>query len=378
MKRRNILKLVGGGIVLAAGGAGLFAATRTPDDALAPWGVVGSYEDPRKNALSHAILAPNPHNRQPWLIRLDGDDGLTLYFDTEKQLPHTDPFDRQLTIGLGCFLELMRMAANADGYDVAVTLFPEGEDEDGLDSRPIASATFKKATAIHDPLFDHILSRRSNKEPFDTSRPVSTDALARILTVARQTRIGGSIDTDDIAFWRQLSTRALSIEIETPRTYRESVDLMRIGKAEINANPDGIDFSGALFETLAIAGVMTREALLDPASTGFQEGRKAVLANTETAMGHLWMVTQSNTRRDQIAAGADWLRINLACTAEGLGFQPLSQALQEYPEMTELYDDTHQRLAPNGGTVQMLARIGYGPDVAVSPRWPIEAKIGMM
>lgn len=378
MKRRNILKLVGGGIVLAVGGAGLFAATRTPDDALAPWGVVGSYEDPRKNALSHAILAPNPHNRQPWLIRLEGDDGLTLYFDTEKQLPHTDPFDRQLTIGLGCFLELMRMAANADGYDVDVTLFPEGADEDGLDSRPIASATFKKANAIHDPLFDHILSRRSNKEPFDTSRPVSTDALARILTVARQTRIGGSIDTDDIAFWRQLSTRALSIEIETPRTYRESVDLMRIGKAEINANPDGIDFSGALFETLAIAGVMTREALLDPASTGFQEGRKAVLANTETAMGHLWMVTQSNTRRDQIAAGADWLRINLACTAEGLSFQPLSQALQEYPEMTELYENTHQRLAPNGGTVQMLARIGYGPDVAVSPRWPIEAKIGMM
>ncbi len=376
MNRRNFLKLAGGGIVLAAGSAGLFAATRTPDKALAPWGLIGSYDDPRKNALSHAILAPNPHNRQPWIVSLEGDDGLTLYFDTDKQLPHTDPFDRQLTIGLGCFLELMRMAANADGYDVAITLFPEGEDMAGLDNRPIATAAFTKGAVTRDPLFDHMLDRRSNKEPFDTGRTVSPDALARILTVARQTEIGGSIDSDDIAYWRQLTSAALTIEVETPHTYKESVDLMRIGKAEVNANPDGIDFSGALFEALALAGVMTREALLDPNSTGFQEGMKAVLANTETAMGHLWMVTPTNTRRDQIAAGADWLRVNLACTAEGLGFQPLSQALQEYPEMAEIYQETHQRLAPAGGTVQMLARIGYGPNVAVSPRWPIEAKIG--
>lgn len=376
MNRRKFLRIAGGGVVFAAGSAGLFAATRTPEDALAPWGLIGSYDDPRANALSYAILAPNPHNRQPWIISLDGDDGLTLFFDTAKQLPHTDPFDRQLTIGLGCFLELMRMAAKADGYDVDVTLFPEGEDVNGLDNRPIARATFREGTAVRDPLFDHVLSRRSNKEPYDTSRTVPTEALARILTVARQTKIGGSIDPQDIAYWRTLTTQALTIEIETPHTYKESVDLMRIGKAEINANPDGIDFSGALFETLAFAGVMTREALLDTSSTGFREGKKAVLANTESAMGHLWMVTKDNSRRDQIAAGADWLRVNLACTAEGLGFQPLSQALQEYPEMTEMYDEAHRRLAPAGGTVQMLARIGYGPEVAVSPRWPIEAKIG--
>ena len=376
MNRRKFLRIAGGGVVFAAGSAGLFAATRTPEDALAPWGLIGSYDDPRANALSYAILAPNPHNRQPWIISLDGDDGLTLFFDTAKQLPHTDPFDRQLTIGLGCFLELMRMAAKADGYDVDVTLFPEGEDVNGLDNRPIARATFREGTAVRDPLFDHVLSRRSNKEPYDTSRTVPTEALARILTVARQTKIGGSIDPQDIAYWRTLTTQALTIEIETPHTYKESVDLMRIGKAEINANPDGIDFSGALFETLAFAGVMTREALLDTSSIGFQEGMKAVLANTESAMGHLWMITQGNSRIDQIAAGADWLRVNLACTAEGLGFQPLSQALQEYPEMTEMYDEAHRRLAPAGGTVQMLARIGYGPKVAVSPRWPIEAKIG--
>ena len=376
MDRRRFLKLAGGGVILAAGGLGAFATTRTPSSALAPWAAAGTYTDPRKNALSHAILAPNPHNRQPWIVALQGEDTLTLYFDTDKQLPQTDPFDRQLTIGLGCFLELMRMAANADGYRLDITLFPEGENQNALDDRPVADVRFTKASAVEDPLFAHVMSRRSNKEPYDLARSVPPEALARILDVGLHSRLGGSIREGEIAFWRQLTTEALMIEIETPHTYKESVDLMRIGKAEVNANPDGIDFSGALFDALAIAGVMTREALLDRSSTGFREGVKAVTQNTETAMGHVWMVTPGNSRRDQIGAGADWLRVNLACAAEGLGFQPLSQALQEYPEMSAHYSETHARLAPDGGTVQMLARIGYGPEVPVSPRWPIEAKIG--
>ena len=65
----------------------------------------------------------------------------------------------------------------------------------------------------------------------------------------------------------------------------------------------------------------------------------------------------------------------LLVAAAGLGLQPLSQALQEYPEMDALYRQVHDRLAPAGGTVQMLGRIGYGPQVAPSPRWPLEAKL---
>ncbi len=34
------------------------------------------------------------------------------------------------------------------------------------------------------------------------------------------------------------------IEAQTARTHKESVDLMRIGKAEIEATPDGIALAG--------------------------------------------------------------------------------------------------------------------------------------
>ena len=101
--RRNFLKILGGGTILAATGATAFGSTRTPHAALAPW-QPQTYADPRKAALSYAVLAPNPHNRQPWLIELQGDDTVRIHRDTDRDLPETDPFHRQLYIGLGAFV----------------------------------------------------------------------------------------------------------------------------------------------------------------------------------------------------------------------------------------------------------------------------------
>ncbi|MBA3910715.1 MAG: twin-arginine translocation pathway signal protein [Rhodobacter sp.] len=375
MSRRRTLALIGGGVILAATASLGAIVTRRPRTAGLPWTVAGQGTDVRHRALSYALLAPNPHNRQPWLVDLRTDGEVTLFVDTAKLLPHTDPFSRQITIGLGCFLELMRMAASHDGQRVTITLFPEGFDDRALDARPVARAVFTAdATVTPDPLFAHVMGRRSNKEPYDLTRPLPADTLAG-LAVATQGTFGGTIDAGEVANWRAFTREALRIEIETPHTYKESVDLFRIGRAEVDANPDGIDFTGPLFEVLSATGLMTRESALDTSSQAYKAGLDAVYANTDTAMGHVWLVTEGNSRPDQIATGADWLRVNLAATGAGLAFQPLSQALQEYPEMAALYADLHGRLAPAGGTVQMLARIGYGPEVAPSPRWPLEAKI---
>ncbi|WP_290557439.1 twin-arginine translocation pathway signal protein [Aestuariivita sp.] len=375
LSRRKTLALIGGGTILAATSAAAIAVTRTPQAAIAPWSLAGGYDDPRLRALSFAILAPNPHNRQPWKVDIATPGEVALYVDGDRLLPHTDPFSRQIVIGLGCFLEVMRMAALEEGLAVETVVFPEGSAPDRLDARPVALCRFVETEAARDPLFAQVPHRRTLKEPFDVARPVDRSVLDRVLAAARATQVAGTVDPQDIGALRELSREALRIEIETPRTYKESVDLFRIGRREVNANPDGIDFSGPMFEAMALTRTFTREAALNRESMAYTEGLKAVYANAETAMGHLWQVTTSNTRADQISAGRDWVRLNLAATAEGLGIQPLSQALQEYPEMAVLYDQIHGRLAPEGGIVQMFARIGYGPQVGASPRWPLEEKI---
>ncbi|WP_255449633.1 Acg family FMN-binding oxidoreductase [Shimia ponticola] len=376
LSRRKTIALLGGGFITAAVGASAYEITRMPRTASAPWGQAGGYDDPRMRALSWAILAPNPHNMQPWMVDLRTEGEAVLYVDTDRLLPHTDPFSRQITIGLGCFLEVLRMAALADGYEARVDLFPNGSDDAALDQRPVARVRFAATDAAPDPLFAHVPARRSLKEPFDMTRGVEADKLAALeAAVLPGTEIGTSNEEGFVEEFRALTREALRIELVTPRTFKESVDVMRIGARATDRTPDGIDLNGPMIEFARLAGQMTPEKLMDPTTMSFQQGMEAVLANTDSAMAYVWITTATNTREDQIRTGANWVRVNLAATEQGLGLQPLSQPLQEYPEMADLYARTHERLAPTGGTVQMLCRLGYGPDVPASPRWPIDAKV---
>jgi hypothetical protein len=368
LSRRRTLALVGGGVIVAAGGS--FLATRTPARALAPWDAAGGYADPRMRALSHAILAPNPHNLQPWLVRLQGDDTIVLQRDPDRALPHTDPFDRQITIGLGCFLEQLVIAASVDGQAIALDLFPEGEATDA----PVAVARLSPGAAA-DPLAAHILDRRSLKEPMDLARPVPPAAMEELRGAARFARADATAEPDRVAVLRDLTWDAWMIEATSPTAFGESVDLMRFGRREIEANPDGIDLGGPFLEALMLVGMLSREAQRDPSSRAFQTGVEIYRTMLAATPAYLWLATAANERADQIAAGRAWLRVNLAATGLGLGLHPISQCLQEFPEMAGARDRAHEILGEPGETVQMLGRLGYGPRTPRTPRWPLESRI---
>ena len=381
--RRGFIKVMGaGGVILGASFYG-FAATRRPEEALAPWKLAGSkaYADPRMRALSYAILAPNPHNRQPWKVDLSTPSEAMLYCDLDRLLPETDPPNRQITIGLGCFLELLRMAAAEEGILVKITPFPLGASANQLDARPVARIEFVDGEATPDPLFRQVMLRRSLKEPFDLQQPVTTATLAALESVVDEAvQVGSTNDPQLIEDLRDLSWRAHYIESTTPRTMQESIDLMRIGKREINANPDGIDLGGAFLEGLSLIGQLDREQLADENSAAFQQGLDMYRAMMFSGMGYIWLGTSANRREDQLRAGANWLRVNLKATEVGLGIQPISQALQEYPEMTETFAEIHSKLGilltnEEGPRLQMFGRLGYGPDLDETPRWKIETRL---
>ncbi len=366
MSRRRMLAMVGGGAVVAAtGGAAAFVTTRTPERALAPWDMAGTYSDPRMRALSFALLAPNPHNRQPWLAELDGGDGVILYRDPARDLPVTDPFGRQLTIGMGCFIDLMEMAAAEEGTLVETQLFPDGTGKGAA----VARCRFVAGSAAPDPLFAHVMARRSHKEAFEP-RAV-TLATAAPLTPYARIETGG--DVRDAL--RDIAHDAWLTEASTPEAFQESIDLLRIGRAEIEANPDGIDLGGPMMDALALTGLLTHEAAADPNNPGTRANVEQTADAILGAPAFAVQTTHTNTRLDQIAAGRDWLRLNLAATGAGLALRPVSQALQEFPQMRAQYDAVHRIAAPRGGTVQMLGLLGYAPRTPRTPRWPLEAKM---
>ena len=382
LSRRKALYAVGGATFALIGGGGLFAATRTPHKALEAWAEIETTPpaDVRLDAFRHAILAPNPHNRQPWRIRLVGTDQAVISCDLEKRLPQTDPFDRQILIGFGCFLEVARIAAAERGVRMDIEPFPEGLPGERLDARPIAALRFVKDTTVKkDPLFRFIATRRSNKRPYDITKPVDQVALAALAASASNNsgvRVTATKDEALVQSLRALSWDAWLIEFETRHTWQETVDLMRIGKAEIEANPDAVSVGGVFLDTMALTGQVTREKMAMPGSIAHNSAIGRYRPTLASGMAYSWITTDTNTRRDQLLAGQAWVRVNLEATRQNLGFHPISQALQEYKEMQDQYARVHNMLgAKPGQCVQMLVRLGYGEVIAKSPRWTLQNKL---
>lgn len=375
--RRKFLTILGGGVVVAAA-TGSWALTRDPKNARAPWAAAGQIldGDPRTRWLSWAILAPNPHNRQPWIVDLRVPDEITLLADLDRRLPDTDPFDRQITIGLGAFLELARMAAAEEGVALDVQGFPHGSDRTTLDLRPIARLKVANNAAVPDPLFRHVSYRRTNRAAYDVSQAVSLSDLEAIAAEALPLHANYTAEPAEVVRLRDIAWRAMVIEMNTPAAAIDSIDLTRIGRAEIEANPDGISLSGPSMEGLSLAGLLSRKGMAQFGSAAHQAMMDAQAPQFDTAMAFLWIATEGNDRLAQISAGRAYLRANLAATDRGIAMQPFSQALQEYLEMAPSYAELANALTPRStDRIQMFARLGFAAPPAPSPRWPLATRI---
>lgn len=339
-------------------------------DPIAAWRTPGAGEtDPRRFALAHAILAPNPHNRQPWLIELVGDNEFIFRADLERLLPATDPVNRQIVLGCGAFLEVFDLAARANGYQSEITLWPEGEPQPLLDARPIAHVRLTPEALVKDPLFDHILARRTNREAYE-DRAIPDDVLAAMRAAAGDavsfnTSTSGALREN----LRRLAWNAFEAEILTPAAYQESVDLMRIGAADIARHRDGLVLDGPMIEFARATGLLNNDIMADVNNPMVKQGYEAYRPLALNAPAFAWITTTDNTRATQIAAGRAYARMNLAAAGAGLGMHPWSQSLQEYPEMADLMVEAESLMnAPGDARVQMFVRVGYARQVGPSPR----------
>ncbi|MCA3261025.1 MAG: twin-arginine translocation pathway signal protein [Telmatospirillum sp.] len=383
LSRRKFFAGVGGLVALETlGGLSVLrAASAQTADPAAPWRAApaATHADWRVRAFGWAILAPNPHNRQPWEIVLDADGNATLRCAPDRLLPATDPKSRQITIGLGCFAELFVLAAAEMGVRVDVVPFPMGQ-TGAPTAAPVARFVRRIGAAPRDPLFAHVLGRRSEKRPFDAARPVPEAAFAEIAKAAGAGFFGTS-QADRVADLRDIAWRAWNVEFETQAAHMESVALMRLGIAEVAANPDGISIYGPGLEPLVQSGALSRAAF----ATSGSQAQQVMVERYRTALtlataSFVWTVSDGDTAADAFAAGRQWMRLALAAVGQGLAVHPVSQALQEYPEMAPSYAALHEAVgvaAPK--RIQMLARIGYLPGGAnaspPTPRWPVESRI---
>ena len=384
--RRTFIRLVGGGAVFAATVPLLGCSSDFPAEAIAAWKT--PEQEPkqggevRRQILSYAILAPNAHNRQGWLVDLKQPNEITLYCDTTRLLPETDPYSRQILLGQGTFLELLDLSAKQFGQRAEITLFPEGAfDAKSVDRRPTARIKLTPDTALaKDPLFDQILKRRTNRQTYEVKELPASAIQAITSSVAGlpvQVGFVGSSEADLLKQHRVIAKEAWRIELTTPRTILESLKLMRVGPSEIKQNPDGISNNSPFIRAVVALGLFDRNKAPASDDSSIASQIKDFNAKIDATPAFFYLVTKGNDRLTQINAGRAYVRAQLAATAHGLSMHPVSQALQEYPEQAKTYLAIHQLLnaPPATHTVQMWTRIGFAPAQQPSPRRGVDQHI---
>ncbi len=379
--RRRVIGLIGGGMVLAS--TGLAGCSNTyPDTAVQPWYAAAEHADVRRFMLSYALLAPNPHNRQPWVADLRRKDEITLVCDKERLLPETDPFGRQILIGCGAFIELAVIAAAERGVRVQVEAFPEGEPSSKelpggyIVARLILTAD---STLQRDPLFTQIRRRRTNKNVYDNTRQLPPSLWQEFKSSAATHNLhsGEVIDVARKQQMQKLTRESFQTEMTTSRTWLETAHLLRVGPAEIKQHRDGIGIMGTMARLLNSVGMFDRFETPSPGSSGYKRVMERWLP-FETGSGYFWIASRGNSRLSQFVSGRAYVRAHLQATANGVEMHPLSQPLQEFAEVRPQNIAIYPLLGLNPAehTLQMLARVGYSSVPAQpTPRRDLEQMI---
>lgn len=383
MDRRLFIRLAGGGAIAAATATTLAGCSSAlPPDAIAAWQGPGEQADVRRWLVGHALLAPHSHNLQSWLVDLGVPGEITLFIDRSRLLPETDPFSRQMMMSQGTFIELLDLAARQKGLRADITLFPQGAfSPTTVDARPTARIRLLPDAAVQpDPLFAQVFRRRTNREAYEAREPDAAALQAIAASVqphALRTGFVGAAQPEALAQHRRIAKEAWRIELTTPRTVLESFRVLRVGPKEIAQHRDGLSLNDPMVRALDAVGLFDRSVAPGPDDFATTSQIQDFNTKIDTTPAFFWLVSEGNDRTTQVNAGRAYVRAQLAATAAGLSMQPLSQALQEYPEQTVPYIDIHQLLgapAPRF-TVQMWARLGVAPAIEPSPRRGLEAHI---
>jgi hypothetical protein len=341
---------------------------------------VRSRSTPILRVLQAGLAAPSAHNVQPWMFLLRGEAEALLFADPDRFLPQTDPHGRQILISQGTFLEMARIGGSLVGYRVSDEPFPEGLDRGvHLGRKPVARIRVTPVPRMEPDGFARwIPHRRSDRTAYEPE-PIS-DTLKRELMDHSQDYHGSLLLMDrpaDLLYLRNRTVAAFEIETNTFARHEESRRWFRYTDEEIYAKGDGISLRGNGLSGFRLW--VARTLFLSPGQENWHSNsnrgagvdmiREAVESTPLFAM----LVTDANTPADQVRAGRDYLRFQLKAAQMGLRIHPLSQILQEYPEMESLRGDL-QAFTGTSETkkVQMLLRVGRGRSGFRSPRRPLD------
>lgn len=306
-----------------------------------------------------AASAPSMHNAQPWYLRFrTARSAFHLHADFARALPDSDPDDRGLHLGCGAALLNLRAAAGAAGLPAVTRVLPDPDDpgllatmwfddEEGFVERDLAQL----APSVH--------RRHTSRQPFadrrlpEGTRKLLIDAAARegvvltfptdwhlqwVLELAQEGAARNRSDTDrrdELARWTRIGVTASD-------TADDGVPEYAFGPRKRGGRAPVRDFSGG-------------RPTADLGAARFEDRPQIALLSTH-----------GDRAKDWIRAGQAMERVLLTATQEEVATAFATEALESYDTRWPLRDPLSA-----AGSVQMMLRLGYGPQGPTTPRRPL-------
>jgi nitroreductase len=328
---------------------------------LRPWAIASSEfpedgyaSDQLEFLLGYAILAPSPHNSQPWLFRINVND-VEIHADRRRALRVVDPFDRELTISCGAALYNLRIATEYFGRSCAVDVLAQPEE-----SSLLARLTLRlhAQTSSEDVLLFHAITRRRSHRAIFRPELVPGDVMVELAEAASREGAWLQVITADETRHHigQLVAEADRMQWANPEFRRELSSWLR---TDAEHHGDGIavhDFG--VKDWLSFAGPLWVRT--------FNRGNHEAALDADIAE-HSPVLALLGTNEDHprawLEAGQAMESVLLHAQANGLSASSLNQPI-EIPELRPRLADLFGR----EGNPQVLLRLGYGLEVPPTPR----------
>ena len=331
--------------------------------------------DPILRAINVGITAPNPHNTQAWKFKITSPTEMMLFVDEKRILPVTDTPARQIHIGQGTFLELLRIGAKQIGYDTEIKILPEGEYKlEDIGKKPVAKVKLALSKSNGHPLYEFVKHRATNRASYEGDF-ITNDEFAKLKELGKSdnSELIGILGKGSIEPYKEIFFEAMKMESLTYRTNEESRIWFRFNDKEIQTKRDGIALPDQ-----GLSGFtrwMAETFFMGPEPEKFHDkkGLDIFLSRykekIDSTKGIVYWKTKTNTQKDWILTGMDYARFHLAVTSLGLKMHPFSQALQEFPEMEKERGKLELLTGVTGKEkVQMIVRLGRSGYRYVTPR----------
>ncbi|AJE83635.1 hypothetical protein SLNWT_3259 [Streptomyces albus] len=296
------------------------------------------------------------HNAQPWSFRYTpATRTFHLYADLSRAMLHADPSTRGLHLGCGAALLNLRVAAAHAGWSTATTLLPQSGSPTWL-----AAMRLRRHHAVEDltVLYPAIADRHTSRSPY-TDRPLPAEVRRALVEAARKEGAG-------LAFPEGPHLRFVGDLVRDAESYhRMDIGLESETRSWTRRDPAAPVADGVPTEAFGPRWRSGTTAIRDFAGRVPVPGRETGAFEELPQLALL--TTEHDSPADWLRAGQALERVLLLATAHGVSTSFATQPL----EWTDLRWAVRDPLTTSG-PVQMILRLGYGPEGTPTPRRPVD------